>query len=173
MPQPYLPERKERGAAGFAESAPLFALRKNQSALDRYGSRNGRVLRPVNSLGYRSIYWSIDSLDCVGEERLCRFIHCIAYPPSGDRTAQSYCARRLSNDSGSVAPDAPALRSSGVFISSPFPALIRSAPQWACRSLARPCTRICARATMFLFVDSQMRRRLRKIALSLRKSIGF
>lgn len=28
-----------------------------------YGARNGRVLRIANELGYRSIYWTIDSLD--------------------------------------------------------------------------------------------------------------
>jgi peptidoglycan/xylan/chitin deacetylase (PgdA/CDA1 family) len=31
-----------------------------------FGARNNRVLRFVHALGYRSIYWSLDSLDSVG-----------------------------------------------------------------------------------------------------------
>ena len=31
-----------------------------------FGARNNRVLRVVHALGYRSVYWSLDSLDSVG-----------------------------------------------------------------------------------------------------------
>ena len=40
-----------------------------------YGARDARVLRIANSLGYRSIYWTIDSLDSVGEPKSVPFLH--------------------------------------------------------------------------------------------------
>lgn len=39
-----------------------------------YGSRNGRVSEIVNNLGYRSIMWTIDSLDSVGQPKSAQFL---------------------------------------------------------------------------------------------------
>lgn len=40
-----------------------------------YGARNNRVLGIANSLGYKSIYWTIDSLDSVGEPKSVQFLY--------------------------------------------------------------------------------------------------
>lgn len=39
-----------------------------------YGARNARATSVVNSLGYRSIYWTIDSLDSVGDPKTAQFL---------------------------------------------------------------------------------------------------
>lgn len=39
-----------------------------------YGSRNARVMSVVNGLGYRSIFWTLDSLDSVGQPKSARFL---------------------------------------------------------------------------------------------------
>ena len=39
-----------------------------------FGARNNRVLRVVHALGYRSVYWSLDSLDSVGVAKSSSFI---------------------------------------------------------------------------------------------------
>jgi peptidoglycan/xylan/chitin deacetylase (PgdA/CDA1 family) len=39
-----------------------------------YGSRNSRTTQYVNSLGYRSIFWTIDSLDSVGDPKSAQFL---------------------------------------------------------------------------------------------------
>jgi len=39
-----------------------------------YGSRNTHVLSVVNSLGYRSIMWTLDSLDSVGQPKSSQFL---------------------------------------------------------------------------------------------------
>jgi peptidoglycan/xylan/chitin deacetylase (PgdA/CDA1 family) len=39
-----------------------------------YGYRDARVLKQVNQLGYRSIMWSLDSLDTVGQPKSANFI---------------------------------------------------------------------------------------------------
>ena len=39
-----------------------------------YGSRNTHLMQLVNSMGYRSIYWTIDSLDSVGEPKSAQFL---------------------------------------------------------------------------------------------------
>lgn len=39
-----------------------------------YGARNAHTTALVNSLGYRSIYWTIDSLDSVGEPKTAQFL---------------------------------------------------------------------------------------------------
>jgi peptidoglycan/xylan/chitin deacetylase (PgdA/CDA1 family) len=40
-----------------------------------YGYRNDRVLDQVNKLGYRSIMWSLDSLDTFGQPKSANFIY--------------------------------------------------------------------------------------------------
>jgi peptidoglycan/xylan/chitin deacetylase (PgdA/CDA1 family) len=40
-----------------------------------YGARDARVLRIANSIGYRSIYWTIDSLDSVGAVKSVSFLY--------------------------------------------------------------------------------------------------
>jgi peptidoglycan/xylan/chitin deacetylase (PgdA/CDA1 family) len=39
-----------------------------------FGARDERVLRTARSLGYTSIYWSLDSLDSVGEPKTSAFL---------------------------------------------------------------------------------------------------
>jgi peptidoglycan-N-acetylmuramic acid deacetylase len=39
-----------------------------------YGSRNAQAMQEVNSLGYRSIFWTLDSLDSVGETKSAQFL---------------------------------------------------------------------------------------------------
>ena len=39
-----------------------------------YGARNSKTAQVVNSLGYRSIYWTIDSLDSVGDPKSAQFL---------------------------------------------------------------------------------------------------
>ncbi len=39
-----------------------------------YGSRNAHVMQVVNRLGYRSIFWTIDSLDSVGQPKSAQFL---------------------------------------------------------------------------------------------------
>ncbi len=39
-----------------------------------YGSRDNRVLQVLNEMGYRSIMWTIDSLDSVGEPKSAQFL---------------------------------------------------------------------------------------------------
>ena len=39
-----------------------------------YGARNAKTSQVVNSLGYRSIYWTIDSLDSVGDPKSAQFL---------------------------------------------------------------------------------------------------
>lgn len=39
-----------------------------------FGSRDARVMGVVNSLGYRSIFWTIDSLDSVGQPKSAKFL---------------------------------------------------------------------------------------------------
>lgn len=39
-----------------------------------YGARNSKSVQVVNSLGYRSIYWTIDSLDSVGVPKSAQFL---------------------------------------------------------------------------------------------------
>jgi peptidoglycan-N-acetylmuramic acid deacetylase len=39
-----------------------------------YGARNAKTVQVVNSLGYRSIYWTIDSLDSVGAPKTAQFL---------------------------------------------------------------------------------------------------
>ena len=39
-----------------------------------YGERDGRVLRIANTLGYRSIYWTLDSLDGVEPVKTSQFL---------------------------------------------------------------------------------------------------
>jgi peptidoglycan-N-acetylmuramic acid deacetylase len=39
-----------------------------------YGARNAKTVQVVNSLGYRSIYWTIDSLDSVGAPNTAQFL---------------------------------------------------------------------------------------------------
>ncbi len=39
-----------------------------------YGARDGKVMAVVNELGYRSIYWTLDSLDSVGDPKSVDFI---------------------------------------------------------------------------------------------------
>lgn len=39
-----------------------------------YGARNSKSVQVVNSLGYRSIYWTIDSLDSVGQPKSAQFL---------------------------------------------------------------------------------------------------
>lgn len=40
-----------------------------------YGARDQRVLQTAASLGYRSIYWTLDSLDSVGQVKSVPFLH--------------------------------------------------------------------------------------------------
>jgi peptidoglycan/xylan/chitin deacetylase (PgdA/CDA1 family) len=39
-----------------------------------FGSRDARVMKVVNDLGYRSIFWTIDSLDSVGQPKTAKFL---------------------------------------------------------------------------------------------------
>ncbi len=39
-----------------------------------YGDRNGRVLRAAAALGFRSVYWTLDSLDSYGESKSAKFL---------------------------------------------------------------------------------------------------
>jgi peptidoglycan/xylan/chitin deacetylase (PgdA/CDA1 family) len=39
-----------------------------------FGSRDARVTKVVNEMGYRSIYWTIDSLDSVGQPKSAKFL---------------------------------------------------------------------------------------------------
>lgn len=39
-----------------------------------YGERDARVLRLAQALGYRSIYWTLDSLDSVDPPKSARFL---------------------------------------------------------------------------------------------------
>ncbi len=39
-----------------------------------YGDRNGRVLREAAKAGYRSVYWTLDSLDSYGEKKSVEFL---------------------------------------------------------------------------------------------------
>lgn len=39
-----------------------------------FGSRDARVMKIVNSMGYRSIFWTIDSLDSVGQPKTAKFL---------------------------------------------------------------------------------------------------
>ena len=43
-----------------------------------FGARNNPVLTVVYALGYRSIYWSVDSLDSVGSAKSSSFITAVA-----------------------------------------------------------------------------------------------
>ncbi len=60
-------------------SAEIFLTElcgKNPRPLWRapFGERNARVLRLIDSLGYRSIYWTIDSLDSVDPPKSAAFL---------------------------------------------------------------------------------------------------
>lgn len=39
-----------------------------------YGSRNSHIMQVVNNLGYRSIFWTLDSLDSVGQPKTAQFL---------------------------------------------------------------------------------------------------
>lgn len=39
-----------------------------------FGSRNARVMKVVNDLGFRSIFWTLDSLDSVGDPKSAKFL---------------------------------------------------------------------------------------------------
>jgi len=39
-----------------------------------YGARNAHTTALVNSMGYRSVYWTIDSLDSVGQPKTAQFL---------------------------------------------------------------------------------------------------
>jgi peptidoglycan/xylan/chitin deacetylase (PgdA/CDA1 family) len=49
-----------------------------------YGARNNHVLNIAAAQGYRSIYWSLDSLDSVGQPKTPDFVfNRVTNPPSG------------------------------------------------------------------------------------------
>jgi len=56
-----------------------------------FGDRDNRVLRTAASLGYQSIYWTVDSLDSFGEPKSASFIvNRILNPPSSGSSTDSY-----------------------------------------------------------------------------------
>ena len=49
-----------------------------------YGARNNHVLNVAASQGYRSIYWTLDSLDSVGQPKTPEFVfNRVTNPPAG------------------------------------------------------------------------------------------
>ena len=60
--------RAERAIARVSGQSPRPRLRA------AYGERDERVLKIANHLGYRSIYWTIDSLDAVEPQKTPEFL---------------------------------------------------------------------------------------------------
>ena len=72
----YLSNQQIRNEIRLQEAALLRATGRHNAPYWRapYGYRNDRVLDQVSKLGYRSIMWSLDSLDTVGQPKSANFI---------------------------------------------------------------------------------------------------
>jgi peptidoglycan/xylan/chitin deacetylase (PgdA/CDA1 family) len=73
----YLSNQEIRDEIRLQEAALLRVTGKQNAPYWRapYGYRSDRVLSVVNQLGYRSIQWSLDSLDTVGQPKSANFIY--------------------------------------------------------------------------------------------------
>lgn len=72
----YLSNQQIRNEIRLQEAALLRVTGRHNAPYWRapYGYRNARVLDQVSKLGYRSIMWSLDSLDTVGQPKSANFI---------------------------------------------------------------------------------------------------
>ena len=64
-----------------------------------FGARNSRVLTVVHALGYRSISWSLDSLDAVGSAKSSSFITAMVVSQPDQKLDGAIVLLHVGNDS--------------------------------------------------------------------------